>query len=144
MDTSKNRSKNAVLQSSKTVIRTKNFTASVDFYTQLLKLTLIENYNDGDGSQGAILRLGPEDSNAFIEISEIDKTHSYYQEPFGEELQNDKIDIQLKTNDVTYWENRLEGKCKMRGPVLRPWGSYYLYIRDPDGLQIIIYQEKSK
>ena len=144
MRASKNQSNGAILQSSKTVIRTRNFKASIEFYTQLLQLVTLEKYNDGDGSRGAILRLGPESSNAFIEISEIEQTHPYYQEPFSIALQNDKIDIQLRTADVTYWVNRLKGKCKMMGPVLHPWGSYYLYTRDPDGMQIIIYQEKSK
>ena len=65
------------LFSLKTVIRTKNFEASKHFYTQILNLQVKEEYNDGDGSRGVILRLGPEDGNAFLEISEISDHHSY-------------------------------------------------------------------
>lgn len=128
----------------KTVIRTKNIEASKEFYTQVLNLKIIENYDDGNGSKAIILRYGPEGSNAFFELSEIKEHHSYHQKAFDENLENDKIDIQLRTNNVAYWANRLKDKWTARGPVLRPWGSYYLYLRDPDGLQIIIYQEKTK
>ena len=52
------------------------------------------------------------------------------------------MDIQIRTDNVEYWAERLNNKWEARGPVLRPWGSFYLYLRDPDGLQIIIYEEK--
>lgn len=50
--------------------------------------------------------------------------------------------IQIRTHDVQYWANKLEGKCPLKGPVGRPWGSKYLYLRDPDNLQVILFQEK--
>lgn len=129
------------LVSLKTAIRTKDFEASKAFYTQILNLAIVQEYNDGNGSKGIILRFGSKGSNAFLEISEIKKTHDYFQEAFSESIQNDKIDLQLRTDDMSFWEKRLKGIWKTRGPVLRPWGSYYFYLKDPDGLQIIIYQE---
>jgi len=131
------------LLSLKTVIRTRDFEASKRFYTQVLNLEIAEEYDDGNGSRGIIMRFGPEGSNAFLEISEITEVHPYYQGAFGEDFENDKADIQLKTDDVAYWAALLSEKWKARGPVPRPWGSSYLYLRDPDGLQIIIYQEKT-
>ena len=131
------------LLSLKTVIRTKNYEASKEFYTQILGLEIIEEY-DGNGSKGLVLRFGPDGSNAFFEISEILDDHSYYQKSFSESIENDKTDIQLRTDNIEYWAARLKEKWTARGPNLRPWGSYYLYLRDPDGLQIIIYQEKGK
>ncbi len=131
------------LLSLKTVIRTRDFEASKSFYINILNLEITEEYDDGNGSRGLILRFGNENSNAFIEISEILESHDYYQPPFSKVLENDKLDIQLKTNDIDYWANLLKEKqWPARGPVLRPWGSQYLYLRDPDGLHIIIYQEK--
>jgi len=132
------------LLSLKTVIRTKDFEASKIFYTQVLQLEIMEEYDDGNGSKGIIVRFGPEGSNAFFEISEIEQDHSYYQEAFSATIENNKTGIQLRTDNVDYWAALLKEKWKARGPVLRPWGSYYLYLRDPDGLQIIIYQEKAK
>ena len=142
MNTPKNDSLQNGLLSLKTVIRTKDFEASKIFYTQLLQLEIIEEYDDGDGSKGLIMRFGAEGSNAFFEISEIEKTHAYYQEAFNSTLENDKTGIQLKTDTMEYWATLLKEKWNARGPILRPWGSCYLYLRDPDGLQIIIYQEK--
>ncbi|MDY8137430.1 VOC family protein [Aquimarina sp. 2201CG5-10] len=140
-----NDKKNHELLSIKTVIRTKDYTASKQFYTEILMLKIAEEYDDGDGSRGSILRIGPADSNAFIEISEISDHHNYFQQPFSKSINNDKIDLQIRTNDVNFWANRLKTySWNSTGPVLRPWGSYYLYLRDPDGLQIIIYQEKEK
>jgi len=138
MDASLNNS----LLSLKTVIRTKDLNASRIFYTQILNLEVVQEYNDGDGSKGIILQFGSENSNAFFEISEIKNVHNYHQEAFDKEFENDKVDIQLRTLNIAYWANHLKEKWPSRGPVLRPWGSYYLYLRDPDGLQIIIYQEK--
>ena len=139
MDDSLNNS----LLSLKTVIRTKDLNASKDFYTQILNLEVVQEYNDGNGSKGIILRYGSESSNAFFEISEIKNVHSYHQKAFDKEFENDKVDIQLRTLNIDYWAKRLNEKWSSRGPVLRPWGSHYLYLRDPDGLQIIIYQEKT-
>ncbi len=47
---------------------------------------------------------------------------------------SNKISIQLRTDNVSYWADRLQENWKVRGPVLRPWGSQYLYLLDPDGI----------
>ncbi|MDC8004869.1 VOC family protein [Aureisphaera galaxeae] len=129
--------------SSKTVIRTRDFNASKSFYMEVLQMELYESYDDGDGSKGVILRIGDENSTALLEISEIMDYNEYHQDAFDKKLDSDKMGLQIRTDDVQYWADRLkEKRWSARGPVLRPWGSYYLYLRDPDGLQIIIYQEK--
>ncbi|MDH7447039.1 VOC family protein [Aquimarina sp. 2201CG14-23] len=128
------------LLSLKTVIRTKNYDASKHFYTQILKLSIAEEYSSEN--RGCILRFGDKNSNAFLEISEIKEGHYYFQQSFSRKIENDKIDIQIKTNNIAYWSEHLHKKWKAKGPIDRPWGSKYLYVRDPDELQIIIYQEK--
>ncbi|HMB64021.1 MAG TPA: VOC family protein, partial [Eudoraea sp.] len=100
------------LLSLKTVIRTRDFEASKRFYTQVLNLEIAEEYDDGNGSRGIIMRFGPEGSNAFIEVSEITEAHNYYQGAFGKEFEHDKADIQLKTDNVEYWAARLHEKWK--------------------------------
>lgn len=136
-----NTSENKSLISLKTVIRTKNFEDSKKFYNELLNLNVVEEYDDENGSKGCIMSFGFE-SHAFVEISEIKSTHSYFQPAFTRTVDNDKIDIQIKTESVDFWAEKLKGIWKTRGPVERPWGSRYLYLRDPDGVHIIIYQEK--
>jgi catechol 2,3-dioxygenase-like lactoylglutathione lyase family enzyme len=129
------------LLSLKTVIRTKDFNASKDFYTNIPKLEIIEEYEE-KGAKGCIVKLGSEPNNAFIEISEIAKGDDYFQESFAKDSKTDKVDLQILTDDVNYWATRLKKyNWQTRDPVLPPWGFHYLYLRDPDNLQIIIYEE---
>ena len=130
------------LLSLKTTIRTKNLKASKDFYTRILKLEVVEEFEDDGTSRGCIVKLGSEPNNAFIELSEIDEDDDYFQEDFAKDSATDKVDLQIRTDDVNFWAERLkENNWAARGPVLRPWGHRYLYLRDPDNLQIIIYEE---
>ncbi len=133
-----------ILLGLKTVIRTKDFEASKKFYTELLGLGIIEEYDSENGSRGCILGFAGEDNNAFIEISEIRATHNYYQPAFSKMVDNDKMDIQIRTQSADHWAKKLKGIWKTRGPIERPWGSRYLYLRDPDGVNIIIYEEKKE
>ncbi len=125
---------NQNLLSLKTVIRTKNFEKAKKFYNEILNLTIVEEYDDGSGSRGCIMGFNKENNNAFIEISEIKSTHSYYQPAFDRSLDNDKVDIQIKTDSIDYWVEKLNKIWETRGPIKRPWGSRYLYLRDPDGV----------
>lgn len=128
----------------KTVIRTKDFEAAKQFYVDILDLKIVEEYDDGNGSKGCIMGFNLAHNNAFVEISEIKPTHSYYQPAFSRTVDNDKLEIQIKTEDVDYWAEKLKSVWEARGPIERPWGSRYLYLRDPDGVHIIIYQEREE
>ena len=130
------------LQGLKTVIRTSNFDRSKNFYCSFLDLKIVEEYDDENGSKGCILRFPAEKNNALIEISEIKPSNDFYQPAFDRTIANDKIEFQIKTNSVDYWTERLNKVWKTQGPFDRPWGSRYLYLRDPDGIHIIIYQDK--
>jgi len=133
---------NQDLQGLKTVIRTSDFNRSKEFYVSFLNLKILEEYDDENGSRGCILGLSTENNNALIEISEIKATHDFYQPAFDRTIDNDKIEIQIRTNSVDYWTDRLNNVWETKGPIDRPWGSRYLYLRDPDGIRIVIYQEK--
>jgi catechol 2,3-dioxygenase-like lactoylglutathione lyase family enzyme len=137
-----NKENNSKLISLKTVIRTRDFSTSKHFYSEILQLRMDEEYDDGNGSKGIIFRIGSENSNALIEVSEISQDHDYYQPGFDNSFLDNKASIQIRTDNIDYWAKRLHEKWQARGPILRPWGSQYLYVEDPDGLQIIIYQEK--
>lgn len=128
------------LLSLKTAIRTKDFDASKKFYTQVLGLPISEEYSGEN--RGCIVRLGEEPSNAFLEISEIPKDHYYHHPSFLADVANDKMDLQIRTDSLDYWATKLAGTYECRGPIDRPWGSRYLYLRDPDGIQVILYEEQ--
>ena len=105
-------------------------------------LEVQQEYDDGDGSRGVIYRLGESTNRAYLEISEILESHDYYQEAFSQKFDNDKLDLQIPCSGIDEWAQRLsEHNWPSRGPVPRPWGSRYLYLRDPDGLQIILFEE---
>lgn len=123
----------------KIVIRTRSYEASRDFYLSVLNLPLVEEWDELTG-RGCILRVGWAGSTGLIEISEIHPDAVSYSPAFAEAVQNDKIDIQIETPSVADWSQRLAGHWPVRGPVQKPWGAYYLYLRDPDGLQIILYE----
>lgn len=131
------------LQSIKTVIRTKDIEASKRFYLEIMGLELVQDYQDDEYVRGCILKFAAPNGNGFLELSEIKKGHEHHQPGFTQDFENDKVDIQLRTDDIDYWAKRLNDQWTARGPVDRPWGSKYLYLRDPDGLKIIIYQERS-
>ena len=75
MDMTEKQSPGNNLLSLKTVIRTKDFQASKKFYTQILNLEIVEEYDEENGSRGVIMRFGEESNNAFFEISEILDDH---------------------------------------------------------------------
>ena len=127
----------------KTVIRTQDFEASKLFYTQALKLKIIEEYNDDNGVKGIILSLG-EGNNGLIEISEISDLNQSFQLAFDKAVSNDKISLQIKTDDIASWSLHLKNRYECTGPILKPWNASYLYLRDPDGIQIVLYQEGEK
>ena len=111
------------------------------FYTELLELKMVEEW-EGDELDGCILQVGGADSTAYIELQEVDKSNEKYHLSYDEIFINDKVDIQIATNNVELWARKLKGKCPLDGPKDRSWGSLYLYLRDPDNLQVILYQEK--
>ena len=124
----------------KTTIRTRDFQASCDFYETILGLKKIENWQEPHDS-GSIYQLGPAVESGLLEISYIRTEHDEFQEEFHEDASL-KIDLQLATNNLESWVQRLQGNWEFKGPVDKPWGSRYIYFKDPDGVQIIIYERQ--
>ncbi len=118
----------------KTVIRTRDFKSSCTFYKEVLGLEIAESWNN-DLDCGCIFSTGGSGS---IEISYLEPGHDYFRSVFTAPASL-KMDIQLATKDMDGWVNRLSPLWEYKGPVSRPWGTQYLYLRDPDDVQIIIY-----
>lgn len=59
---------------------------------------------------------------------------------FSRPLPSDKVDLQLRTDSVDSWTQALEGMWPFEGPEDLPWGQRWIKLRDPDGLQIAIYE----
>ena len=112
-------------------IETTSMEESMDFYSKYLGLTVVEQWNDED-DQGAILGLyGHVDGQAFLELG-FSKTLKSYQ----------GVSIQIRVNSLTEIMDKVHGKIEFSEPVERPWGSRYLYLTDPNGVTVILYEGK--
>ncbi len=124
----------------KTVIRVRNFNSSINFYNNILRFSIKETWTD-TGAKGCILQI---DNNSYIEIQEINTENSSYISSYSENVQGNKIELQIQVEDIGYWKDLLtHSKWPFRGPDDKTWGSKYLYVNDPDGLSIVFYQEIS-
>ena len=129
------------LISIKTVIRCRDFDASRHFYASVLNLPIVEEWSEPQG-RGAIFGFGS-DRTGLIEIYEMTQADARFDPAFASPIANDKIDVQLKTDSVTEWADRLRPVWPFVGPEDLPWGQRWITLRDPDGLLIAIYQDRA-
>lgn len=127
------------LRSAKLVIRCRDFSESRKFYSLVLGLPCLAEWEE-QGGRGAIFALGEEPPRSFIEIYEMETDSERYDASFSQPLQNDKIDLQLRTDDLQGWADALRGVWAFVGPERLPWGQRWIKVRDPDALQIAIYE----
>jgi len=124
------------LCSLKTVIRCADFERSHDFYTRVLALTAAEEWTEPQG-RGCIFAVG----DAGLEIYGMTRQDPRFQEAFAHPLAGDKIDLQIRTDSLNAWAERLRGLWPFEGPATLPWGQRWIQLRDPDGLLIALYEE---
>ena len=93
-------------------------------------MTVLELWGD---KTGAILGVGPTiTGEAFLELAHSDNACSY-----------EGLSLQFRVSDIRAAVEKLRGKIDFRGPTKRPWGSTYIYLKDPSGIQVILYQGKT-
>ena len=112
----------------KTKISTPLLEESVDFYTRYLGLKVLETWDD-PGDRGAILGFSTKDAEAFLEI--------YYAEEPGN---FDALSLQFRVDSAEDFTESIRGKIEFRGPTPRPWGSTYVYVTDPSGIGIVVFE----
>lgn len=112
----------------KTKISTPLLDESVDFYTRFLGMKILETWDDPD-DRGAILGFSTPDAEAFLEI--------YYAETPGH---FEALSLQFRTDSAEAFAESIRGKIEFRGPTPRPWGSTYVYLQDPSGIGIVVYE----
>jgi catechol 2,3-dioxygenase-like lactoylglutathione lyase family enzyme len=128
------------LISIKTVVRCRDFDASRHFYASILNLPIIEEWSEPQG-RGAIFGFGS-DRAGMIEIYEMTQADTRFDPAFASPIVDDKIDVQLKTDSIAAWVDRLRGAWPFVGPQDLPWGQRWVTLRDPDGLLLAIYQDR--
>ena len=113
----------------KTRIETTHFQESLDFYTVQMNMNVIDSW-DHDNDRGAILGFKSATAGkAFLEVGYNESPRQY-----------EGLSLQFRVSSLIEVVKRLQGIVDFRGPVPRPWGSKYLYLRDPNGIEIIIYE----
>ena len=127
------------LQSAKVVIRCRSFSESRRFYSSVLGLRAVSEWEE-HGGKGCIFTVTHEEQGGFIEIYEMTRDDPRYDLSFSSAVQTDKVDLQLRTMSVDAWVEQLKGVWPFNGPEQLPWGQRWITLRDPDGLLIAIYE----
>jgi len=126
-----NNLENSNLTGIKVRIETPLLEKSVKFYSDYLGLKIMEQWHD-EGDRGVILGLTSNVNNqAFIELS-------YEKQPKN----NIGMSIQIRVNSLDDIMNEIRGKINFSKPEMRPWGSKYLYLVDPIGITVILFEGK--
>lgn len=123
----------------KTVLRCRDYEASRAFYRDVLGFDIAEEWRE-PGDVGCIFAPIADGSVGCIEIYEMSEGDPRYNRAFSQPFANDKIDVQLRTPDLQSWLDRLQGRWPFSEPETTPWGHRWIKLRDPDNLQIAIYE----
>ena len=124
------------LESVKRVIRCTSMEESRDFYTRVLGLDILQEWQDEQG-RGCVWRLG----NALLEAYEMSPRNTRFEDAFSQPFTNDKCEVQIATDSVDDWAERLTQLWPFTGPEARPWGQRWIQLRDPDNLPVAIYED---
>ncbi|MEZ5316849.1 MAG: VOC family protein [Vicinamibacterales bacterium] len=111
----------------KTKITTPRLDETRAFYERLFDLVVAEAWDD-PGDRGVILALSPDAREALLEIHE------------GPEAPPGSVSLQFKVHDLEAFRRRLPADLPVAGPTPRPWGSTYLYLRDPNGIAVVVFE----
>lgn len=112
----------------KTKIVTPLVTETVDFYVKHLGLVVAERW-DEPSDAGVILAFAGGNGEAYLEI---------YRGESGGGFEG--LSLQFRTPDLDGFLQTLSSDLPRRGPVERPWGSRYLYLTDPNGIDLIVFE----
>lgn len=115
-------------RSLKTKITTPRLQETRDFYTTVLGLRVVEEWYQPDDA-GCILTFEDDEPIAFLEIYHGPGEHDY-----------SGLSLQFRTEDLGAFKDSLPEDVGVRGPVARPWGSTYLYLTDPNGISVVVFE----
>jgi predicted enzyme related to lactoylglutathione lyase len=110
--------------SSRMLLRPKNFERSLQFYSESLGLHVYREWDSG-ATKGVVFVLG----GGFLEPS--GSSHTGISESVG-------LWLQVRDVDTVGRELQESGVEIIESPTDKPWGLLEMYIRDPDGLNIVI------
>jgi catechol 2,3-dioxygenase-like lactoylglutathione lyase family enzyme len=112
----------------KTKIITPLLSETRDFYVSALGMHVVEEWHE-ENDVGTILAFPGGHREALLEI--------YLGAAAGGFA---ALSLQFRTDDLQGFRALLPEGIEVRGPVERPWGSTYLYLTDPAGISVIVYE----
>jgi catechol 2,3-dioxygenase-like lactoylglutathione lyase family enzyme len=124
----------------KVVLRCANLQRSREFYTNVLGFAVQQAWTEDEG-RGCILALHDSETSVGFELYETNRSNRRFQEAFTRPMENDKVDLQLRTDSLDRWIVRLSGVWPFTGPEVLSWGQRWIKLRDPDNLLIALYEE---
>lgn len=107
-------------------LQTADIPSTVAFYRDVLGLEVVDQWS-GDDDAGVILGLEDAAGAAFLEFGEVASPD------------NGAASVQFRVEDMASFLRRLGDRWEVDGPHERPWGSVYSYLRDPNGVQVIVF-----
>ena len=114
----------------KTRISTHLFEESRSFYIEVVGMQMLDSWEDGEDI-GCILGFASVTDSGFLELARSDKDSS---------TQAGNVSLQFRTEDISEAVKHLDGRWPYVGPDKRPWGSTYVYLKDPNGVEVIVFQ----
>jgi catechol 2,3-dioxygenase-like lactoylglutathione lyase family enzyme len=112
----------------KTKIVTPRMAETRDFYLRHLGLVVAEAW-DEPGDRGCILAFADGGNEAYLEIHRGEAADGFA-----------GLSLQFRTIDLDGFVAGLDGDLPRRGPEGRPWGSRYLFLTDPNGIDIVVFE----
>ncbi len=112
----------------KTKITTPRLAETRAFYESLFDLRVVEEWNEPD-DRGVILQFPDGYREALLEIYDGPGPHDFA-----------GLSLQFRVDNLKSFTASLPTNIIFEGPDRRPWGSTYLYLRDPNEIQVIVYE----
>ena len=114
--------------SQKTKISTPRLAETKAWYQRLFAMKVVEEWDHAD-DKGVILAFESGVEEALIEIYYTDIEHGF-----------SGLSLQFRAEPLDDFVAALPDDVDREGPKGRPWGARYLYMRDPNGIMIIVYE----
>ena len=117
-------------------LTTRDYERSVKFYCEGLGIEPAAIWNNGQG-QALVIDMG----NATLEIFDETQAETIDQLEAGSRVSG-QIRFALQVPDLEAAMKRLlaHGATLVHPPVTTPWGDYNVRLKDPDGMQITLFQ----
>lgn len=112
----------------KTKISTPRFPETQAFYEAVFGMVIVEEWDEAD-DKGVILGFRDGGGEAYLEIYDTETAHDF-----------SGLSLQFKVDGQDDFVVALPAGTAFEGPKARPWGATYLYLTDPNGIQVIVYE----